>query len=187
MFHKREMHRRMRGPHRHGWDADLGHHWGRGRHGGGRRMFDQGDLRLVVLALLGGQPRHGYELIKEIADLSGGLYAPSPGVIYPLLTMLDELGLAQLEASDGAKKLYALTAAGHEELAAKRAEAEQLLARLAAAKDRSSGGRAPQIVRAVENFRTALRLRLNRGPLSDDEINNIAAAIDSAAAAVERS
>jgi DNA-binding PadR family transcriptional regulator len=181
------MHRRMRGSHRHGWDADLGHHWGRGRHGGGRRMFDQGDLRLVVLALLGDQPRHGYELIKEIADLSGGLYAPSPGVIYPLLTMLDELGLAQLEASDGAKKLYALTAAGQEELSAKRAEAEQLLGRLAAAKDRSSGGRAPQIVRAVENFRTALRLRLNRGPLNDEEIKNIAAAIDSAAAAVERS
>ena len=104
-----------------------------------------------------------------------------------LLTMLDELGLAQLEASDGAKKLYALTDAGREELTAKRGEAEQLLGRLAAAKDRSSGGRAPQIVRAVENFRTALRLRLNRGPLSEDEIENIAAAIDSAAAAVERS
>jgi DNA-binding PadR family transcriptional regulator len=187
MFHRRKMHRRMRGPHRHGWDADFGHHWGRGRHGGGRRMFDQGDLRLVVLALLGDQPRHGYELIKEIADLSGGLYAPSPGVIYPLLTMLDELGLAQLEASDGAKKLYALTTAGQEELTAKRGEAEQLLGRLAAAKDRSSGGRAPQIVRAVENFRTALRLRLNRGPLNEEEIKNIAVAIDAAAAAVERS
>ena len=52
MFHKREMRRRMRAPHRHGWEGDFGH-WGRGRHGGGRRMFDQGDLRLVVLALLG--------------------------------------------------------------------------------------------------------------------------------------
>jgi DNA-binding PadR family transcriptional regulator len=150
-------------------------------------MFDQGDLRLVVLALLGQQPRHGYELIKEIDQLSGGLYAPSPGVIYPLLTMLDDLGLAQLEASDGAKKLYALTDAGREELAARQAEADHLLARLAAAKDRSSGGRAPQIVRAVENFRVALRLRLDRGPLSDEEINSIAAAIDAAAAAIERS
>jgi DNA-binding PadR family transcriptional regulator len=180
----------MRGPRRHDWEgADRGH-WGRHghRHGGGmRRMFDQGDLRLVVLALLGQQARHGYELIKEIEALSGGAYAPSPGVIYPLLTMLDELGLARLESSEGSKKLFALTEQGREELAAKSAEAEHLLARLGAAKDRSSGGRAPQIVRAVENFRLALRLRLERGPLSDDQITAIAAAIDAAAAAVERS
>jgi DNA-binding PadR family transcriptional regulator len=177
----------MRGPRRHDWE---GGHWGRHghRHGGGmRRMFDQGDLRLVVLALLGQQPRHGYELIKEIEALSGGAYAPSPGVIYPLLTMLDELGLARLEASEGSKKLFALTEQGHEELAARRAEAEHLLARLGAAKDRSSGGRAPQIVRAVENFRLALRLRLERGPLSDEQIAAVAAAIDAAAAAIERS
>lgn len=189
MFGHHRMHKRcMRGSQRGEWGPPHGYgHWGRGRHGGGGRMFDQGDLRLVVLALIGQQPRHGYELIKEIEQLSGGLYAPSPGVIYPLLTMLDELGLAQLEANEGAKKLYALTDAGREELAAKRAEAEHLLARLAAAKDRSSGQRAPQIVRAVENFRVALRLRLERGPLRDDEINAVAAAIDAAAAAIERS
>src|SRR5688572_14804908 len=110
MFGHHRKHRCMRGPRRGDWDGPRGYrHWGRGRHGGGGRMFDQGDLRLVVLALLGQQPRHGYELIKEIEQLSGGLYAPSPGVIYPSLTMLDELGLAQLEANPGAKKLYALT------------------------------------------------------------------------------
>ena len=101
--------------------------------------------------------------------------------------MLDELGLAELDASEGAKKLYARTPAGQEELAAKRADADALLARLAAAKDRSSGGRSPKIVRAVENFRTALRLRLERGPMSEAEIDSLAAVIDAAATAIERS
>jgi len=188
MYHHKKRFRAMRGSRRHGWD-DHERHWGHGRrHGGGmRRMFEQGDLRLVVLVLLGERPRHGYELIKEIEALSGGVYAPSPGVIYPLLTMLEEMGLARLEADEGSKKLFALTEQGRAELAAKRKEAEHLLARLSDAKARASGGRSPQIVRAIENFRLALRLRLERGPLSDEEIAAIAAAIDNAAQAIERS
>jgi DNA-binding PadR family transcriptional regulator len=182
----------MRGMRREGrWGHDFGpgHGERRGhRHGGGmRRMFDQGDLRLVVLALLGDQPRHGYELIKEIEALSGGAYAPSPGVIYPLLTMLEEMGLAELSASEGAKKLYALTKEGQEELAAKRADADRLLQRLNATKERTSGGRAPQVVRAIENLKLSLRLRMERGPLSDAEISAIAAALDTAAQTIERS
>lgn len=186
MHHHKMRQRWMRGPRRgEGWGHE--HHWGgRHRHGGGmRRMFDQGDLRLVVLALLGQQPRHGYELIKEIEALSGGTYAPSPGVIYPLLTMLEEMGLARLDASDGSKKLFALTEEGQAELAAKRADADHLLERLAAVKERMSGGRAPQIVRAVENLRTALRLRTERG-INDEQAQAIAAALDAAAQAVER-
>ncbi|HRK65163.1 MAG TPA: PadR family transcriptional regulator, partial [Terricaulis sp.] len=69
-------------------------------------MFEQGALRTIVLALIAEQPRHGYEIIKEIEHRVGGAYAPSPGVIYPLLTMLEDMGLAELSASDGAKKLY---------------------------------------------------------------------------------
>jgi DNA-binding PadR family transcriptional regulator len=181
----------MRGPRRGDFGSDHGPehgHWrGRGRHGGGmRRMFDHGDLRLVVMALLEAQPRHGYELIKEVEALSGGAYAPSPGVIYPLLTMLEEMGLAQLEANEGAKKLYALTEQGREQLAAKRADAEHLLARLADAKERASHGRAPQIVRAMENLKLALRLRAERG-LSDEQAQTIAATLDAAAQTIERS
>lgn len=163
------------------------HGWG-GRHGyGGGRMFDQGDLRLVVLSLIAEQPRHGYELIKEIDARSGGAYAPSPGVIYPLLTMLEEMGFARLEASDGAKKLYAITPEGQADLAANQSTAERLLERLASVRASVSGGRAPQIVRAVENLRLALRLRLERGPFSEEEAQKIAAAIDAAATAIERS
>lgn len=182
--------RAMRG-HRHGEfgldHGPHGHRHGRGRHGGGvRRMFDHGDLRLVVMALLEAQPRHGYELIKEVEALSGGAYAPSPGVIYPLLTMLEEMGLAQLEANEGAKKLYALTDEGRAQVADKRADTEHLLARLAQAKERSSHGRAPQIVRAMENLKLALRLRAERG-LSDEQAQAIAAALDAAAQTIERS
>ncbi len=186
MFHRKARRRCMRGG-RHGWGEQA--EWGAGRwsrrHGGGARMFEQGDLRLVVLALLGDQPRHGYELIKEIESLSGGVYAPSPGVIYPLLTMLEEMGLARIEASDGAKKQYALTDTGREELAGKRAHTDQVLARLAQVKESASGARSPQVMRAWENLRYALRLRLDRD-LSQEQAQAIAAALDQAAAQIER-
>ena len=166
-----------------------GHGWGRGhRHGGGmRRMFDQGDLRLIVLALIAEQPRHGYDLIKEIERRVGGAYAPSPGVIYPLLTLLEEMGLAQLSASEGAKKLYAITSEGEAELSANRSHVDALLARISAAGEHSSRTRAPQLVRAFENLKLALRLRLERGPLDEAQIQAIAGAIDAAAQSIERS
>ncbi|MGO8057635.1 PadR family transcriptional regulator [Rhizobium johnstonii] len=75
------------------------------------RKFAAGDLQLVILALLDEQPRHGYELIKLLEERSGGFYVPSPGVIYPALTYLEETGLAEVEA-EGAKKLYRITETG---------------------------------------------------------------------------
>ncbi|MBY5607576.1 PadR family transcriptional regulator [Rhizobium leguminosarum] len=75
------------------------------------RKFAAGDLQLVILALLAEQPRHGYELIKLLEERSGGFYVPSPGVIYPALTHLEETGLAEVEV-EGAKKLYRITEAG---------------------------------------------------------------------------
>lgn len=168
------------------WGGGRRHGGGhRHRHGGGR-MFDQGDLRLVVLSLINEQPRHGYELIKEIEARSGGAYAPSPGVIYPLLTMLEEMGFARLDASDGAKKLFAITPEGAAELAANQAEADALFARVDTVRDHQTRGRAPQIVRATENLRLALRLKAESGPLTDAQIQTIAAAIDAAAQAIER-
>jgi DNA-binding PadR family transcriptional regulator len=164
----------------------AGRRWGRHHGGGMRRMFEQGDLRIVVLALIAEQPRHGYEIIKEIEHRLGGAYAPSPGVIYPLLTMLEDMGLAQLAASDGAKKLYAITPEGEAELAANKANVEALFARIAAMRESYSGGRAPQIIRAIENLKLALRLRMESGPLSEAQVQAIAAAIDSAAQAIER-
>ena len=151
-----------------------------------QRMFEQGDLKFVVLALIAEQPRHGYEIIKEIEHRVGGAYAPSPGVIYPLLTMLEELGLVELSASEGAKKLFAITEQGKAELETNKANVDALFARIASARESFSSGRAPQIVRAVENLRLALRLRMERGPLSEAEVETVAAALDSAAQAIER-
>lgn len=176
----------MRGRHRHRHWSEGHEHFGRHRHGGGRRMFEQGDLRLVVLSLIAEQPRHGYDIIKEIETRAGGAYAPSPGVIYPLLTMLEDQGFARLDASEGAKKRYAITPEGEAELAANKAGADHLFARMASVRDSAGSGRAPQIVRAIENFRLALRLRLERGPLSDEQVQAVATAIDNAAQAIER-
>jgi DNA-binding PadR family transcriptional regulator len=162
------------------------HGWGRG-HGGGRRMFEQGDLRFLVLSLIAEKPRHGYELIKEIEERTGGAYAPSPGVVYPLLTMLEEMGLARLSAEDGGKKLYAITPEGEAELAQNKDTLDHINAHMDGVRERSMGGRAPQIVRAMQNFRMALHLRMERGPINDEEAQAIAAAIDAAAQSIERS
>ncbi len=176
---------------RRGWGEEMGgRDWGRHRHGGrfggGRRFFEQGDLKLVILALIAEKPRHGYELIKEIEDRFGGAYAPSPGVVYPLLTMLEELGQVSLDASDGGKKLYAITAEGRAAVAQSKETTDALFARMEAVRERYGKAIAPQILRANENYRMALRMRLERGAISDEDAQKIAAAIDAAAQAIER-
>ena len=70
---------------------------GRGR----RRMFESGELRLVLLKLIADEPRHGYDLIRAIEELTGGEYAPSPGVIYPTLTLLQDMGLIEEAEGEG--------------------------------------------------------------------------------------
>ena len=123
----------------------FGHQGGRGR-GHGFRPFGFGggpgdfgfragrkisskDLQLLLLALVGEKPRHGYDLIKAIEELSNGFYSPSPGVIYPALTYLEEAGDAASEA-EGTRKLYHLTEAGRATLLARRAEADGILDQL---------------------------------------------------------
>jgi DNA-binding PadR family transcriptional regulator len=171
--------------HEHGREHRHGP-FGRGGHRGGRggRFFDQGDLRLVILALLVERPRHGYEIIKDIEDRLGGAYAPSPGVVYPTLTLLEELGYATVTA-DGAKKLYAPTAEGLAYLEQNRAAVDGLFARM----DQAGPSRdlAPRIFRAMGNVKLALRLRLGSGNLSAEQVDKIADALDAAAHAIERS
>jgi DNA-binding PadR family transcriptional regulator len=94
----------------------------------GRRLAS-GDLQLVLLALLAKQPSHGYELIKALEERSGGFYVPSPGMVYPALTYLEEVGYASVSA-EGAKKLYSITASGSAYLAANQQSADAMLAQL---------------------------------------------------------
>lgn len=167
---------------------DHGRHHGHSHRGGGRhalgRFFAHGDLRLVILHLIAEKPRHGYDIIKVIEDAVSGAYSPSPGVIYPTLTLLEELGYVTATA-DGAKKLHAITDEGRAFLEANRGTLDLLLARIAEA-GAARGGRTPEIMRAMENLKMALRLRVSRGPLTGEQVDAIAAAIDAAAQRVEK-
>lgn len=172
--------------HAHGdFRQDRGHGGG-GRMRGGRlgRFFEHGDLRFVVLDLIAEKPRHGYEIIKAIEDSVGGAYSPSPGTIYPTLTLLEEQGYIAMEVSPDSKKSYAMTPEGRAFLETNRPIVDALRARMAT---RSEGRPAPQIIRAMENVKLALRLRLDRAPLSEDEIRQIAEVLDRTAGEIERS
>ncbi len=178
--HHHNHHRHERFAHR-----PFGFGGGRHRHFGGRgRVFEQGDLRYVILQLIADKPSHGYEIIKAIEEKLAGAYAPSPGVVYPTLTLLEELGFVTVEA-DGGKKLYTLTPEGAAALAENRATVDAIFSRMRDLGERHGARMAPQIVRAGENLKTALRLRLSQGPLSDEQVAAVAQALDVAAKAVE--
>lgn len=174
------------------WEQFAAHFaggWDEARHGPGgrqRRMFDGGELRLVLLKLIGDQPRHGYDLIREIESLTGGAYAPSPGVVYPTLTLLDEMGLIAEQASEGAKKRYAITDEGRAHLEKNAEQVAALIARLTdLGAERTRGDRA-SIRRAMGNLRVALQYRLERGDFSEDTMHDVAALIDEVAQKIER-
>jgi DNA-binding PadR family transcriptional regulator len=165
---------------RRGWRGHHGHGWG-GRHGSGGgemmragRMLAQGDLRLIALALIAEQPRHGYEIIKVLEEKTAGWYSPSPGIVYPTLTYLEEAGYVTAEV-EGAKKLYTITAEGRAHLDENRDFVDAVLERLAAIGERVSrmrrrfdsdddGQRGPRVspmVRAaIDNLREVAAERL---------------------------
>ncbi len=170
---------------------EFGFH-GRGRHGlaghmGRRaeRVFDQGDLRFVILKLISEQPRHGYEIIKAIEEKVGGAYSPSPGVIYPTLTLLEELGNVTVEAAEGGKKLYRITDAGEAALEEKKAVVDAIFRRMAALNERFEGP-SPRIARAMQNLGAAIGLRMRSGPVNAEALDTLVAAIDEAARKVEK-
>lgn len=149
------------------------------------RTLEHGDLRHVVLALLAEKPRHGYELMRELEDRTGGAYRPSPGVIYPTLAMLEDEGLIRASGAETGRKQFELTDEGRASLEQNRAGVDAIFSRMdeaAAASALSS----PKVLRALENLKTALRLRLAQGPVAEAQIEAIAAALDEAAGKVER-
>lgn len=158
-----------------------------GGRSGRERMFEQGDLRVVVLHLLNERPRHGYEIIKAIEELAGGEYSPSPGVIYPTLTLLEELGQASVTLEQAGKKQYGITPEGVAALEAQRDVLERILGRLGSAGSVGDARRAPELQRSMQNFRMALHLRLHQGVPDSATLRKIADAIDRAAVEIERS
>jgi DNA-binding PadR family transcriptional regulator len=171
--------------------------WGRGPGWGGMhgmgggefmrvgRMLAQGDLRLIALALIAEQPRHGYDIIKQLEEKTAGWYSPSPGIVYPSLTYLEEAGHLTSQA-DGAKKLYTITEAGRAYLEENRNLVEAVMNRLAYIgkkaehmrrrfdQDDDEARRAPRLVQAaLDNLREAAAKRLRDDPKSEMEIVEI--------------
>ena len=189
MFHGMHRHhggprggRFSRGPFSLSWEVH-----GDGERGGrSRRMFDGGELRLVLLKLIEEQPRHGYDLIRDIEERTSGAYAPSPGVIYPTLTMLEDMGLIEEQKAEGAKKLFAITNAGQAHLTEREEEVEALFARLTdigSRRARTSGG---PVMRAMGNLKAVLQQRLSAGEIDSETIHKVAALIDEAVQKIER-
>jgi len=165
-----------------GWDEfERG-----GRGGRRRRQFDSAELRLILLHLIAEQPRHGYDLIRAIEEMSGGAYAPSPGVVYPTLTMLQDMGHIEEAPGEGSRRNFSVTQDGRAWLEERRDEADALLARLAelGAKRRRTGG-AP-IGRAVSNLLSAIWHRVTRDDMNEEALHDIAAILDEAAQKIER-
>lgn len=189
LFRHPHGHRAVRAMFGHRGDDHGGHRGDRHgpQRGGGRgreRVFDHGDLRLVIMSLLAEAPRHGYDIIKALEEKVGGGYSPSPGVVYPTLTLLEELGHASITEEHGGRKLYTLTAEGQAYLDAHRPQADAIMQRVDQGASARRGPPSP-VLRAMENLSTALRMRLRGQEATDAQIRAIADAIDATARAVE--
>lgn len=158
---------------------------GHGRHRRGR-MFAQGELRLALLKLTADEPRHGYELIKAIEELTGGSYAPSPGAVYPTLQMLADEGLIAERDDASPRKAFAATDEGRAELADKADEVAALFERLGKLAEQTERSRSPQLSRAMGNLASVLRNRARAGKLDGETLDQIVDLIDEMAKRIER-
>ena len=178
---------------RHGFAGVLGGVLGHGDigwHGfrAGRKLGAE-DLQLIILALLAEKPAHGYEIIKALGERSSGFYSPSPGMVYPALTYLEEIGYASVEA-EGARKRYEITDAGRAHLEEHRSAVDTMLAQLKWIGDKmehlrrafsNEGDPADDRSTQLSESRSRLRAALiERRGASDEEQRRIAAILDRA-------
>jgi DNA-binding PadR family transcriptional regulator len=186
--HGRGEHGRGECRHRHGrggFDEDW-EGFRRGFGSGGReRLFDNGHLRILILQLIADKPSYGYEIIKAIEEKLAGGYAPSPGVVYPTLTLLEEEGLATVASTDGSKKMYAATEEGKAYLKQNQVILKAIFGRIEHAGKVFGRGRSPQVQRAIMNLKFALKMRMSRGDLNAAQLSKIAEIIDGAARAID--
>ena len=165
------------------FDDDRGGGARRGRRG---RMFGQGELRLVLLKLIADEPRHGYDLIRAIEEMTHGDYAPSPGVVYPTLTMLQDMGLIEEQAAEGTRKKFAATAEGRAHLQENVGEVERLFGRLEEHGSSRRKSSRPEMGRAVGNLMHALRNRVAHEGWNEELLNEVTDILDEAAKRIER-
>jgi DNA-binding PadR family transcriptional regulator len=167
--------------------------WGGGDWGGGgrgrrrrRRQVDSSELRLVLLHMIAAEPRHGYDLIREFEELSGGGYVPSPGTVYPMLTMLGDMGHIEEVPGEGTRKVFRATDEGRAWLAERADEAAALLERLTGLGEGPRRAGAAPIGRAVSNLLASLWGRVTREDMDEAMLHEIAEVLDDAARRIER-
>lgn len=176
-------HEKQRGGHgRH----EQGSHEGRARHRR-ERLFDANDIRLLILSFLDKNSAHGYELIKSIEALAKGEYVPSPGIIYPNLTLLEEMGYIQATDSQAGKKAWQLTAEGKTSLAQQTDDVNAIISRLESMAVLGDNRRIPEVQRAIHNFRVALNTKLAKSDIPQETLHKIIDTLDQAAKDIERS
>lgn len=183
-----------RGECRHGEHGSDGHGKQRGRGCGSRgkgrqlkRMFDHGDLRVLLLSMISKKPSHGYEIIREIDEASSGLYVPSPGVIYPTLTLLEEQDLLVATIAEKGRKNYSITSEGTAFLAEHQDIDVNIQRKLAYARDLSqnAGGVSEEIESAVGKLKAVLRHKLVLKELSVERAGRIASILNEAVEKIE--
>ena len=158
---------------------------GSGRRGR-RRMFGSGELRLVLLKLVADEPRHGYDLIRAVEELTGGEYAPSPGVVYPTLTLLQDMGLIEEAEAEGSRKPFQATDEGRKHLEENAEEIEELFERLDEHGSRRRRSHRPEMGRAVANLMAALKNRVAHEGWNEQLLNEVVDILDDAAQRIER-
>jgi DNA-binding PadR family transcriptional regulator len=167
-----------------GFGRGFGREFGPGFGGGRERMFDAGEIRLVILRLLSSEPSYGYQLIKTMEARLGGGYTPSAGVVYPTLTMLEEEGLIAASETSG-KKVYSVTEEGLKYLEANKERVGQLFERLEETGRGFRRGRSPELMKAFMDLRGAVTSKVWRRNATPEQIKKVAEAIHAAAKAID--
>lgn len=160
--------------------------WGGHPRGRRRRMFSSEEFQLIILKLIADEPRHGYGIIKALEELTHGDYAPSAGILYTNLELLEDMGLIVRQASEGAKKSFAVTDEGRAHLAEREEEVAALFQRLEASGEGRRRSARPELGRAVGNLMAALRNRAAHGGWNEALMNEVVDILDEAARRIER-
>lgn len=177
-----------------GFEGFMADFWGPGR-GGPRgrgwkaragRVFEQGDLKYVILRLLAEKPRHGYEIIKELEERFGGAYAPSPGTVYPTLTMLEDLGYARAMPEEGGRKIYEITDEGRKHLEEHSATVDDIFERIAKFVEGFFDAPMADLKRSFGNLGRATFYVASRAPNDRERIGRISEILKRAASEIER-
>lgn len=151
-----------------------------------KRLFEAGEMKLLVLHFISQQPKYSYDIIKDVANLVGGNYKPSTGTICPTINHLEEQQYTRIEMTEDERKQYHITALGQAHLAEHQQTVQKTLTRFSIRQQIQTNEQYGDIKRAMENLKTSLRLKIQHSELTDDQVRKIAEYIDQAAVEIAR-